>query len=227
MIRLALAGSFAVTALSAALPSAPLASDCGPVINLAEVSRPDSSLVALFEGGQAFPDFLDAARRRREGWLKVNGEVQIADSSVARARAVGGQWRLLVVAIDACGDSMQQVPYVARLAELVDGLIVRIVPPSEGALVQEAHRSLDGRKATPTFVLIDSTGADAGCIVELPREIRRWTHVRRDSMSSDALHEHRREWYDADKGASIVSEIVELMEQAKNGAPMCERGGLS
>ena len=227
MLRLYLLGSFALTAISFELPSTSPVSDCGTVLNPVHDTQRDSSLVALFGGGQAFPDFLDAARRRREGWLKVTEGVQIADSSVARAKAIGGEWRLLVVAIDACGDSMQQVPYVARLAELVDGLSVRIVPPSDGALVQEAHRSLDGRKATPTFVLIDSTGADAGCIVELPREIRRWTHVQRDSMSSDALHQHRREWYDADQGASIVSEVVELMEQAKNGTPMCERGGLS
>ncbi len=227
MIRLALAGSLAVTALSVVLPAAPPASDCGPVVRFTGLRQADSSLVALFGGGQAFPDFLAAARRRREGWLRVNEAVQIADSSVARARAVGGEWRLLVVAIDACGDSMQQVPYVARLAELVDGLSVRIVPPSEGALVQSAHRSLDGRTATPTFVLIDSSGADVGCLVELPREIRRWTHVRRDSMSSDALHEYRRRWYDADQGASVVHEVVELMEQAKLGTPLCERGGMS
>lgn len=227
MIRLALTGSLVVTALSVVLPAAPPAPDCGPVSSLTGVPQPDSSLVALFERGQAFPDFLAAARRRREGWLRVNEGVQIADSSVARARAVGGEWRLLVVAIDACGDSMQQVPYVAKLAGMVDGLSVRIVPPSEGALVQASHRSLDGRSATPSFVLIDSTGADVGCIVELPREIRRWTHARRDSMSSDALHEYRREWYDADKGASIVHEVVELMEQAKQGTPVCERGGMS
>ncbi len=227
MIRLALLGSFALTALSVAVPAAPPSSDCGAVINLARTSQPDSSLVALFERGQAFPDFLDAARGRREGWLRVNAGVEIADSSVARAKAVGGEWRLLIVAIDACGDSMQQVPYVARLGELVDGLSVRIVPPAEGALVQAAHRSMDGRTATPTFVLIDSTGTDVGCIVELPREIRRWTHVRRDSMSSDALHEYRREWYDADKGASIVHEVVELLEQATSGTPVCEGGGVS
>ena len=224
MIRLALLGSVVMTALSVVLPTAPTALDCGPVSEYAERSQLDSSLVALFEGGQAFPDFLDAARRRREGWLSINAGVGIADSSVARARAVGGEWRLLVVAIDACGDSMQQVPYVARLADLVDGLSVRIVPPTEGAHVQAAHRSMDGRTATPTFVLIDSTGADMGCIVELPREIRHWTHARRDSMSSDALHEYRREWYAEDKGASIVQEVVELMEQAKSGAPLCERG---
>jgi hypothetical protein len=129
-----------------------------------------------------------------------------------------------VIAIDACGDSMQQVPYVARLAERVEGLSMRIVLPSVGSAVQRAHRSLDGRTATPTYVLLDESGADRGCVVELPREMRDWTHARRDTMKNDALHAYRNEWYARDKGASIVREMVELMEAAKSGTRICAQG---
>ncbi len=187
----------------------------------------DSSLIALFESGQAFPEFLEATRRRREGWHRISDSVSIADSTVVRARAVPGTWRLLVVAVDACGDSMQQVPYVARLAALVESLSVRIVLPADGATVQGSHRALDGRRATPTYVLLDQSGRDVGCIVELPRAIREWTHAQRDSLSSDALHEYRADWYTADRGASIAAEIVELMERAHAGEPVCERGGVA
>jgi hypothetical protein len=184
----------------------------------------DSTLQALFASGQAFPEFLEATRRRREGWHRITDSVAIEDSLVTRANAVGGSWQLLIIAIDACGDSMQQVPYVARLGALVDSLDVRIVLPTAGAPIQETHRSLDGRKATPTFVLLDASGGEAGCMVELPREIREWTHARLDSLSSDERYAYRAEWYAADKGASVVREVIELMERARSGSPMCERG---
>jgi len=184
----------------------------------------DSTLMALFGSGQIFPDFLAAAKARREGWLKMADSARVSDALVARAKAVGGTWHLLVIAIDACGDSMNNVPYLARLSEMVPGLDLRIVLPVNGRPVQDSHRSLDGRTATPTFVLLDSQGNDVGCIVELPREIRDWAHGVRGAVSSDSLHAGIRTFYAANRGVAITTEAVEMLEAAKAGAPRCARG---
>lgn len=184
----------------------------------------DSTLMALFSSGQSFPDFLAAAKARREGWLKMADSARVDDALVARAKAVGGTWHLLVVAIDACGDSMNNVPYLAKLSELVPGLDLRIVLPVNGRPVQDTHRSLDGRTATPTFVLLDSKGNDVGCIVELPREIRDWAHGVRGTVSSDSLHAGIRTFYAANRGVAITTEAVEMLEAAKAGSPRCSRG---
>jgi len=220
---------------AAALPLLPRSGipECGPVS--AALSRgggpalaSDSSMLAVFASGLTFPDFLDAATRRQSEWYATAEQVAIADSTLRRARAVGGQWRLLVVAVDTCGDSLRQVPYVARLAELVHGLSVRIVTPAAGgAAVQATHRSLDGRQATPTYVLLDETGAERGCVVELPRPLRHWLHERRAQGNREtvqALGDSALAWYTADRGASITDEIVTLMERAKAGTTECERG---
>jgi len=184
----------------------------------------DSTLLGLFGSGQSFPDFLAAAKARREGWLKLADSARVDDALVARAKAVGGTWHLLVVAIDACGDSMNNVPYLAKLSELVPGLDLRIVLPVNGRPVQDTHRSLDGRTATPTFVLLDSKGNDVGCIVELPREIRDWAHGVRGTVSSDSLHAGIRSFYAANRGVAITTEAVEMLEAAKAGSPRCSRG---
>ncbi len=184
----------------------------------------DSTLLALFSSGQSFPDFLAAAKARREGWLKMADSARVDDALVARAKAVGGTWHLLVVAIDACGDSMNNVPYLAKLSALVPGLDLRIVLPVNGRPVQDTHRSLDGRTATPTVVLLDSKGNDVGCIVELPREIRDWAHGVRGTVSSDSLHAGIRRFYAANRGVAITTEAVEMLEAAKAGSPRCSRG---
>lgn len=184
----------------------------------------DSTLLALFASGQSFPDFLAAAKARREGWLRMADSARVNEALVARAKAVGGTWRLLVIAIDACGDSMNNVPYLAKLSELVPGLELRIVLPVNGRPVQDTHRSLDGRTATPTFVLLDSNGSDMGCIVELPREIRDWAHGVRGTVSSDSLHAGIRSFYAANRGVAITTEAVEMLEAAKAGMPRCSRG---
>lgn len=184
----------------------------------------DSTLLQLQSSGQTFADFLAAARARREGWLQVRDSSRVDDTVLARARAVGGSWHLLVIAVDRCGDSMNSVPYLAKLAEQVPGLDLRIVLPEQGRAVQESHRSLDGRLATPTIVLLDADGRDVGCIVELPREIREWAHGVRSQVSSDSLHAGIRQFYARDRGKGITTEAVELLEAAKSGASRCEKG---
>jgi hypothetical protein len=197
----------------------------GPV---AEPLR-DSAFAALYERAHEFPAFLERSTARLPEWYASVAAARVADSTLARARAVGGQWRLLVVAADTCGDSLRQVPVVARLAELVHGLSLRVITPGEGgAAVQARYRSLDGRRATPTWVLLDASGAARGCIVELPAPLRHFLHERRAEgtrESSAALADSALAWYRADAGASIVAEVVELLEAAAAGSPRCEHGG--
>ena len=184
----------------------------------------DSTLLQLHAGGQSFADFLAAAKARREGWLQMRDSARVEESLLSRARAVGGTWHLLVVAVDRCGDSMNSVPYLAKLAEQVPGLDLRIVLPEAGKAIQASHRSLDGRLATPTIVLLDGAGHDMGCIVELPQELRRWAHGVRPSVTSDSLHAGIRAFYAKDRGRSITTEAVEMLEAAQRLTPICERG---
>ena len=204
-------------------------SACHPIATPVMASRPaiapDSTLQALFQRGQTFDEFVSAARARREGWVRLQRDAVISEPLLTRARAVGGTWQLLVIAVDACGDSMNSVPYAARLADSVPGLSLRVVLPANGGrAVQEAHRSLDGRTATPTFVLLDSAGTDVGCVVELPAPLRHWTHKARNAaVSDDSLHAYRGTFYAKDRGVSIATELVEVLEAARAGTPRCER----
>lgn len=189
----------------------------------ARSARPDSTLGALHASGQTFADFVAAAKARREGWLKLADSAQVDATLVQRARATGGAWRLLVVAVDACGDSMNTVPYVARLAAQA-GVDLRIVLPAAGRPVQEAHRSLDGRVATPTYVLLDAAGAERGCIVEQPKALREWASQERAKVSLDSVHVGIRAFYAKDQGVSIAREAVEMLEAAAAGRAHCDRG---
>ena len=212
--------SIALIASLAVCQPAPTAQHTPP----ASITMPgDSVLRSLFERGQTFADFVEKSTARREGWLRLQRDAMVQPDLLTRARAVGGTWQLLVIAIDRCGDSMNSVPYAASLADSVPGLSLRIVLPSEGRAVQESHRSLDGRTATPTLVLLDSAGNDVGCLVELPAPLRQWNHKNRTKVSDDSLHAYRDRFYSKDRGASVTTELVELLEAARAGTPRCDR----
>jgi hypothetical protein len=206
-----------VASLLSCAPTVP-----APVGRVAVVTA-DSTLQATFNRGITFQQFIDAAVARREGWLRLQRDAAVSPALVARARAVGGTWQLLVIARDACGDSMNLVPYAARLADSVPGLTLRIVSMAEGEAVASTHRTQDGRTATPTFVLLDAQGAEVGCLVELPAPLRQWTYTARKTVSSDSLHSYRSAFYARDSGASLATELVEVLEGARAGMPRCDR----
>jgi hypothetical protein len=176
------------------------------LLALAWPSSAAPDYTALYAGGVAFAPFVEYAERLKEEWEEKFAHATIDEGSIARAKALKGTWRLLVVAEDRCHDSLETVPYLAKLAESSpDTLALRIVGRREGAAVMEAHRTPDGRGATPTIVVLDAAGAVKGTIVERPAAL--WEHSKTHGSRSDRL-----DWYREDKGRHAVAEILDIIE---------------
>ncbi|HBU57141.1 MAG TPA: hypothetical protein DEB33_05255, partial [Gemmatimonadetes bacterium] len=93
----------------------------------------DNELQGIYESGRPYTEFLSSAKRRAELWIGNTEKAKDIDLSLlARAKAVGGSWRLLAVAIDSCSDSVSTIPYLAQLVDMVDGLDMRVVDPTTG-----------------------------------------------------------------------------------------------
>lgn len=176
----------------------------------------------LYEGGRTFADFLAAAERRRELWVaNWARSAEIDADLVERARAVGGTWRLLAVSVDGCSDSVSTIPWLARLAERVEGLDLRIVDSDVGRPIMEAHRTPDGRAATPTVVLLDADWNEAGCFIERPKALREWLASAEAETSREAIYLAKMEWYEEDAGRATQTQIVEMLEAAAEGRAVC------
>lgn len=211
-------------AISAVLHSAaPLRCDSPDRANVA----PDSTLVALYESGIGFDRFLAEARARRAMWTRNADAAQVPADVLAAAQALPGQWRLLAVAVDGCSDSVNTIPYIARLVELVPQLELRIVSPRSGREVMAARRTPDGRAATPTVVILDASGREAGCWIERPAELQRRAIEANAGGGTSAFAATKQAWYDADAGASTLREIVSLLAAAASGRRGCDAGGTS
>ncbi|MCC7003234.1 MAG: thioredoxin family protein [Gemmatimonadaceae bacterium] len=182
----------------------------------------DSTLVALYASGTDFATFLAAAEARKAAWQKNWTEGRVPEDAVAVAQSLPGKWRLLVVAVDGCSDSVNTIPYIARLVARVPSLEMRIVLPEPGRPVMEAHRTPDGRPATPTVVLLDEAGRNVGCWIERPAELQRQAVAAREAGTLDAFQRGKQAWYDADAGASTVREVGVMLEAAAAGSPRCD-----
>ena len=176
---------------------------------------------ALFEKGTPYERFLSEAKsHRKELWHTNQARAVVAADVLARARAIGSQLKILVVAIDGCSDSASIIPYIAKLARDA-GIELRIVAPAAGGrAVMEAHRTPDGRAATPTIVLLDGGYQNVGVFTERPANLHAWYEEREATgIETSKLTEQKLDWYARDAGRSTLSELVALMEKATSKPP--------
>lgn len=177
---------------------------------------------ALWRSAQPFPVFLEGVTRRADEWRhNFDGARVEPPELLGRVLAAGGSWRLLVIAEDWCSDSVSTVPWMARLAAQAPNLELAVTDKASGIAALEAHRSPDGRAATPTAVLLDAAWSERGCWVERPHELQTWYLEQQGRVSRDELSARKQAWYAEDGGRATLREIVERIEAAAGGRTIC------
>lgn len=215
--------SLAISLFALALGGAPAASCDAPSLPAAAIVAPaDSTLVRLYESGTEWAGFLDAARARREMWLRHATTGVVPADALARAQALPGRYRLLVVAVDACSDSVNTIPFIARLVASLPNVEMRVISPTAGKELMEARRTPDGRAATPTVIVLNEAGEEVGCWIERPAALQRIAIESRAGGGGGDFVARKAAWYEADAGASTIAEIVAVLERAAAGARGCD-----
>ena len=218
LLHAVLAASACVVS-SGAPGGAPDAGSGAATVSVAGI--PDSTYRRLFDGGLTMEAFLAAAKARKEQWATNYGRGVVADAVLSQSRSAPGPWRLLVVAVDGCSDSVNTVPYIARLVEQLMGVELRIVDNVVGRPVMDAHRTPDGRGATPTVILLDANFEERGCWVERPAELRDWMLEHKGKAKDSELFDHKMAWYEEDKGVKTLADIAAMFEAAGKHEPKC------
>lgn len=178
------------------------------------------TLAILYQQGQPFPQFLVEAKARKQTWTENYALGGVSPETIARLRALTGRWRLLAISVDRCSDSANTIPFLARMVEASNGVLeMRIVHPDQGKAVQEAHRTSDGRAATPTVILLNEAGEEVGCWVERPSELARWWNQEKPKLRESQLVAQKGDWYRKDRGQSTIRELLAMIEQAGPGRP--------
>jgi hypothetical protein len=168
----------------------------------------------LYGKGITFAEFLERARARRDEWRAHYNDATVTADLVTRMRALPDKRRLLVVAEDWCSDSVNTVPYIARL---VDGaperLALRLIDSQSGKAIMEAHPTPDRRAATPTVVVLAADDGVLGTWTERPSSTQAWFLERQKTTMQKPLHDELIAWYASDAGKTTVAEIAEILSR--------------
>ncbi len=210
-----------LSTLAASLVTLVGLSVCVPIEDVRDPALASFDYERLYEQGVRYIEFRNVATQRVDAWKNHYANAQVPDALVTKMESIPRTWRLLVVAEDWCGDSANTVPYLAKLVDRADNLDMRIIRSDVGKGIMEAHRTPDGRAATPTVVLLNDRFEEVGCFVERPSTLQTWFLDAATKLEEETLYEQKYAWYDDDQGQHTISEIVAMVIAASNGEKIC------
>lgn len=164
-----------------------------------------------YNEGKTIGEFIDAATENQDLWRSYYDRAEIPESILARVRALPGVWHLLVLAEDWCGDAFNSVPYLAKLADQVDNVDLRILERDQNLDIMDRYLTNGGR-SIPKVIVLDAEWTERGHWGPRPAELQRWFLEVGKAMEFEERLLQMRRWYARDRGASTLKEVVELLE---------------
>lgn len=172
-----------------------------------------------FLGALPFPTFLETAKTNVALWRAVYDHARIDDAAVARAVALGGPWRLLILSEDWCGDAVNTVPVLTRLTERAPNLELRLLERDTNPDLMDAHLTGTSR-SIPVVMVLDRDYEERSWWGPRPTALQAWAiSPEARAMPKDERYKEIRRWYARDHGATTVDEVLAAVERARDIAP--------
>ena len=166
-----------------------------------------------YDAAPRFAEFLERAVKNAQLWRDTYRLVRVPDDAVARAAAVPGRWHLLVLVEDWCGDAVNTVPILARLAELAPNLDLRVLQRDTNPDLMDAHLT-NGTRSIPVVMVLDCGFVEHGWWGPRPSELQAWATTEGRALEKDERYRHVRTWYARDRGRTTLHEVLGILESA-------------
>lgn len=166
-----------------------------------------------FEMAPTFEQYLDTVEKNRELWNGVYERVRLPEELVAEARALRGTWRLVAISEDWCGDAVNTLPAVARLAQEA-GWDLRVVSRDENPDLMDAHLTNGRSRSIPVVIVYDEDFREVGWWGPRPGELQEWVLGEGLAMPSPERYKVVRRWYAKDRARTTLQELLGLFHKA-------------
>ena len=175
-------------------------------------ATPDS-LRERYLAAQDFEAMLRSVVRNADLWAAVWRRAEVGDDYVRRVAELGGEWHLLVLSEDWCGDAVNTLPVVAKLAELAPNVDLRVLRRDENLDLMDAHLTGQSR-SIPCVIALDADFRERGWWGPRPTVLQHWVRGEGQSMEGKERYREQRMWYARDRGRTTLEELVSMLERA-------------
>ncbi len=171
-----------------------------------------------------FAESVAAARKNQELWQSVYRLARVPDEIAARVAELPARWHLLVLSEDWCGDAVNSVPVIARLAEGAPTLDLRVLARDANPDLMDAHLT-NGTRSIPVVMVLDGDFVERGWWGPRPGPLQEWFLAEGRALPKDRRYPQVRQWYARDRGQTTLEEVVALLERAAGVTTAARRLG--
>lgn len=174
----------------------------------------------LWKEGLSFTEFVAAAApEHRALWEGVYRSAKIPEWALTPPPAVR---KLLVLAEDWCIDTSSTVPLLARLAEQVPGIELRILGRDEHPALMDRYLT-NGNRAIPVVIVLDEAFRELAHWGPYAGPLGEWVREHKPPVSPKVeFVKGKRTWYARDRGETTLRELIALLGQG--AAPVTAPG---
>lgn len=166
-----------------------------------------------FEKAHTFVEYLETVEKNRELWHSVYERVRLPEDVLEEARELAGGWRLVALSEDWCGDAVNTLPVVARLADEA-GWDLRVLGRDDNPDLMDSHLTNGRSRSIPVVIVYDEDFEEVGWWGPRPGEIQRWVMSEGLSMPSPERYKVVRRWYAKDRGRTTLAELLDIVASA-------------
>lgn len=162
----------------------------------------------LWEQALPFNRFVNDAAVNQDLWRGIHRQARPPVWAIAEAtRQAPRRW--LVIAEDWCNDAVSVVPVLARLADEVEGIDLRVLRRDEHPEVMDEYLGADGARAIPIVIVLDERCEELGHWGSRPGILQQWVMANRE-LDKPARNLEIRKWYARDRGETTLREVLEV-----------------
>lgn len=173
----------------------------------------DLDFGTYWDNGFTWQDYLDReVHKLEELWRGVYARVVVPEWALERAAGIGGEWRMLVISEDWCGDASNTVPVMARMAEVLPNVQIRVVKRDENPELMDAFLT-NGSRSIPLALVLRPDFTVAGRWGPRPAELQEFVMTEKKAALRpvDDIYRDVRRWYARDRGETTIRAVLDIM----------------
>lgn len=125
------------------------------------------NLKEKFYQSQSFPDYLATIKENKSQWEDNYRNYSVSPEAIGVLSQIQQKFYVLAISEDWCGDSVRNLPVIAKLVENLPEAEMRVIRRDLNLDLMERY-ALNGKKRIPTVVFFDSNFKELAVWIEKP-----------------------------------------------------------
>jgi thioredoxin family protein len=171
---------------------------------------------ALWANALPYEEFVAASEQHCGLWQGIYRIVRLPDWA-HHAVPPGTRRRLLVIAEDWCGDASSTIPILARFADAVPGMELRVLRRDEHPALMDRYLT-NGSRSIPIVIVLDESFRELGHWGPRPTVLQEWVMENRPLVPKAELYPQIRKWYARDRGETTLREVLAIVGRGRSAA---------